>query len=286
MVHQVSNRLPIKVRLESFEGPLDLLLFLIQSHELDISKVSITTITDQYLAYIKLMQELNFDMASEFLVMAATLLHWKSKSLLPQENGGKMDGAVDDMDILTPEMLMEQLRQHQIFKAAGENLARRPWLGIEVFARENPKPPVEKIWKTMNVTGLALSYQDILGRERKRKTILKKETVSITGKIKHFADRLKMGELTELRHLLTEGGERAEMVVTFLASLELSRLKKLRLFQEGAYLPIFIELIDSLNEVMNEFSSEFEIRMHGVEEKVEAEIKNEEQIAALEENTL
>src|SRR2546421_31911 len=82
---EMAYRVPITVRLESFEGPLDLLLYLIQSHELDITRVSIGRITDQYLAYVYLIQELNFDTASEFLVMAATLLHWKSKSLLPVE---------------------------------------------------------------------------------------------------------------------------------------------------------------------------------------------------------
>jgi segregation and condensation protein A len=73
----MASRIPITVRLESFEGPLDLLLYLIQSHELEIARISISKITDQYLAYVRLMQELNFDTASEFLVMAATLLHWK-----------------------------------------------------------------------------------------------------------------------------------------------------------------------------------------------------------------
>ncbi|MCC7440727.1 MAG: segregation/condensation protein A [Bdellovibrionales bacterium] len=79
------HRVPITIRLESFEGPLDLLLYLVQENELDISRVSIARITDQYLAYIKLMQEMNFEMASEFLLMAATLLYWKSKAVLPRE---------------------------------------------------------------------------------------------------------------------------------------------------------------------------------------------------------
>src|ERR1700733_1122499 len=87
----MAHRVPITVHLESFEGPLDLLLYLIQQHELDISKVSISKITNQYLTYVRLIQELNFDAASEFLVMAATLLHWKSRALLPQEP--KLDAA-------------------------------------------------------------------------------------------------------------------------------------------------------------------------------------------------
>jgi chromatin segregation and condensation protein Rec8/ScpA/Scc1 (kleisin family) len=115
-------RVPITVHLDSFEGPLDLLLYLIQSHELDINKVSISKITDQYLAYVRLMQELNFDTASEFLVLAATLLLWKSKSLLP--NDEKNDaGASAEGDEFTQEELIRQLLEHQRFLAAGESLA-------------------------------------------------------------------------------------------------------------------------------------------------------------------
>src|ERR1700744_6016802 len=99
----MSNRVPITIRLETFEGPLDLLLYLIQSHELDISKVSIGKITDQYLAYVRLMQELNFDTASEFLVLAATLLHWKSRALLPQEDKANAQGQAGDEDIFSQE---------------------------------------------------------------------------------------------------------------------------------------------------------------------------------------
>src|ERR1043165_471146 len=104
----MAQRVPITIRLESFEGPLDLLLYLIQTHELDISRVSISKITDQYLAYVRLMQELNFDTASEFLVMAATLLHWKSKALLPQEQ--KQDGtaAVGEDGSFSQEDLVRQ----------------------------------------------------------------------------------------------------------------------------------------------------------------------------------
>src|SRR6478672_9895268 len=114
----MASRLPITVRLESFEGPLDLLLYLIQSHELDISKISISKITDQYLAYVRLMQELNFDTASEFLVMAATLLHWKSRALLPQEDKTEGQGLSDENAPLSQEELVRQLLEHQRFLEA------------------------------------------------------------------------------------------------------------------------------------------------------------------------
>ena len=240
----MANRVPITIRLETFEGPLDLLLYLIQSHELDISRVSIGRITDQYLAYVRLMQELNFDIASEFLVMAATLLHWKSKALLPQE---KVEGAaLAEEDEFTQEDLIRQLLEHQRFKAAGEDLSQLPRLGEDVFTRPNKRPPIERIWKEMNISDLSLSYQDMLARARKRTTILKKETVSLTDKIQEFSDKLQIGKPTELSKFIGAGASYQEKVVAFLASLELARLRKLRLHQEKTYDEIYLELIASL----------------------------------------
>jgi segregation and condensation protein A len=255
----VLQRFPITVRLESFEGPLDLLLYLIQSHELDISKISITTITDQYLSYVRLMQELNFDTASEFLVMASTLLHWKSKAILPKEQDP--NAAADEQEaVMSQEDLIRQLLEHQRFLAAGKDLGQLPLLGEDVFTRPNRKPPVDKVWKTMDLTDLTLTYQDILTRQRKRTTVLRKETVSIAGKIAEFRDRIQPGKLTGLRSLLQDGQSDPETVVTFLASLELSRMRKMRLHQEVTYAEIYLELLESLenfNEI-EDFSSEFD----------------------------
>lgn len=241
----MAHRVPITVRLDSFEGPLDLLLHLIQSHELDISKISISHITDHFLAYVRLMQELNFDTASEFLVMAATLLHWKSKALLPQEIDPNASLSAED-DELTQEELIRQLLEHKRFLAAGESLAQLPRLGEDVFTRPNERPPIERIWKEMDITSLATGYQDILVRARKRTQILKKETVSLSEKIAEFRGRLEIGKPTALTALLSLEAERPEIVVTFLASLELSRLKRMRLHQEGTYTPIYLELLESL----------------------------------------
>jgi segregation and condensation protein A len=241
----MAHRVPITVRLDSFEGPLDLLLYLIQSHEMDINRVSISTLTDQFVAYVRLMQELNFDTASEFLVMAATLLHWKSKALLPQE-AKPTDQDGDENAGLTQEDLIRQLLEHQRFLAAGKDLGQLPLLGEDVFTRPNRKPPTEKVWKEMDISSLALSYQDTLAKARKRTTILKKETVSITDKILEFNDRLKLGVPTDLREVLSPLALKPEVVVTFLASLELARLKKLRLHQEGTYQAILLELLETL----------------------------------------
>jgi segregation and condensation protein A len=241
----LAQRVPITVRLENFEGPLDLLLYLIQTQELGISRVSISKITDQYLTYVRIMQELNFDAASEFLVMAATLLHWKSKALLPQDKAENQASAEED-GLLTQEELVRQLLEHQRFLEAGQNLAQLPHLGLDVFTRANSKPPVQRIWKEMNISDLVMTYQDILVRARNRTRVLRKETVSISDKIMEFSTRLTPHQVVEIRTLMADLPSRQEIVATFLATLELGRLKKMRLFQEEAYSNIFIELLESL----------------------------------------
>src|SRR5688572_16908597 len=105
------------IRLEQFEGPLDLMLYLIQSQEMDISTVSISKITDQYLTTIKLMQDLDFDVASEFLVMAATLILWKSKALMPKDEEDEKRDDSEDLP-LTQEQLVQQLLERQRFLQA------------------------------------------------------------------------------------------------------------------------------------------------------------------------
>jgi segregation and condensation protein A len=264
----LAQRVPITVHLESFEGPLDLLLYLIQSHELDISRVSIGRITDQYLAYVTLMQELNFDAASEFLVLAATLLHWKSRSLLPQDNATNGVNPEDQQEALSQEELIRQLLEHQRFLTAGQNLAQLPLLGLDVYCRANQKPPIEKIWREMNITDLTLTYQDLLVRARKRTQILRKETVSVKDKIKEFAARLPIHELIEFKQLLSAIESRTEVVATFLTLLELARLKKARLFQEATYAALYMEILEALDEFDYSFASEFDLKK--VEENLPA----------------
>lgn len=241
------HRVPITVYLESFEGPLDLLLYLIQTHELDISTISISKITDQYLEYIQLLQELNFDVASDFLVMAATLLYWKSRSLLPITQDPNAQAGEEDGE-LTQEELVRRLLEHQRFLAAGQQLAQAPLLGLDVFVRTAAAIEPERTWREMNVSDLTLSFQDSLVRVRRRKQILRKETVSLSEKIMEFADQLELHKVIELLSLMGPEASKPEVVVTFLASLELARLKKLKVYQNQIYAPIYIELIDTLQD--------------------------------------
>jgi chromatin segregation and condensation protein Rec8/ScpA/Scc1 (kleisin family) len=131
--------------------------------------------------------------------------------------------------------------------AAAAEMAQRPFLDDDVFARPTKRPPVEKIWKEMNVTQLATTLQDLLIRERRRAHIvMKKETVSLATKIQEFARRLQPHQLTALETLVADVKTRGEWVVAFLASLELSRLKKLRIHQQENFAPIYVELLEEL----------------------------------------
>jgi segregation and condensation protein A len=235
-----------KIRLEQFEGPLDLMLYLIQSQELDISTVSITKITNQYLHAIKLMQELDFDIASDFLVMAATLILWKSKALMPKENDDQ-NAAEDQTPVLTQEDLVRQLLERQRYLEAAAKLAQYPLLEDEVFKRPTKRPPVEKVWKPMNMSQLTMTYQDLLIRENKRaRIVMKKETVSLQEKIQEMGRGLKMNVPERLDHFIADKGLRGEWVVGFLATLELSRLKLALIHQQETFDPIFVELIKEM----------------------------------------
>lgn len=235
-----------KIRLEQFEGPLDLMLYLIQSQELDISTVSISKITNQYLHAMKLMQELDFEIASEFLVMAATLILWKSRALMPKENENQ-NAEENAAPVMTQEDLVRQLLMRQRYLEAASKLAQYPLLEDEVFVRPTKRPPVEKIWKEMNVSQLTTTYQDLLIRENKRaRIVMKKETVSLQEKIQEMGRRLKMNIPESLDHFISDKSMRGEWVVGFLATLELSRLKLAKIHQNQTFDPIYVELIQEM----------------------------------------
>jgi len=238
----------IHVRLDRFEGPLDLLLHLIHENELDISEISLTKITVPYLEMVRYLAEVDFEGAADFLLMAATLIHWKSKALLPKDPLAEVETSEDD-GILTPEQLLEQLRLHKLYLKAGEVLQERPLLGVDVFRRQNPKPPIEKLWKTPKINSLVLAIQEIKLRERAKNKVLKKETVSIASKIDAFRAGLPLGLRIALSKLMSDFHVKPERVVTFLTALELGRLRKITLSQISAYDEIYVELKESLENL-------------------------------------
>jgi segregation and condensation protein A len=239
-----------QVKLPTFEGPLDLLLHLIAEHELDILDIPIAFVTQKYVEYITLMQEVNIDVASEYLVMAATLAHIKSKMLLPtppedQEEEGELE--------LDPRAeLVRRLLEYQKYKEAAEQLGGRSVLGRDVFPRGAPAPSVEGPAPLAQVSLFKLldAFQSVLERA---KTVIDHEInlerFSITDRIIQLADVLRNAGRVPFERLFVGQHTRAELIVTFLALLEMTRLRMTKLIQEAPLESIQVELAVADDEI-------------------------------------
>lgn len=227
------------IRVANFEGPLDLLLHLIRKHEVDIYDIPIVLITQQYLDYIDLMQDLNLDMAGEFLVMAATLIHIKSRTLLPRQDPAQEDSEEDPR-----EALVRRLLEHQRYKAAAELLHERETLRsaqwtrpdgpISEIAGEAPEPEIE-----VDLFSLMSAFRAVVERARQRpKMYLPSEQVAIEDRIEQLMTRLSETEACGFEDLFADVESRGGLIVTFLALLEMIRLKLVRVFQSGTLGPI------------------------------------------------
>lgn len=223
------------VKLSVFEGPLDLLLHLIRQNEVDITDIPIARIAEQYLQTIELMEELNLDVAAEYLVMAATLALIKSRMLLPDE-------AQDDDDGFDPRAdLVQRLLEYQRFKEAAEALSKRRLLGRDVFSVIGPGPektPDGEREIEVGLFELVAAFRDVLDHSKSLtlKHEVESENVTVRDRMLVVMDLLEVNEsLDFLRIFETEDGEgvvsRPVLVATFLAVLELARLSALRIYQ-------------------------------------------------------
>jgi segregation and condensation protein A len=226
----------ITLRLERFEGPLDLLLHLIKKNEVSVYDIPIALITEQYLHYLNLMQELNLDVASEFLVTAATLIHIKSRQLLPRPESA---AGTDDEDVDPRDALVRRLVEHQRFKAAAELLHERetlrsaqwtrPDARVEAIAGEPVEPELE-----VDLFGLLAAFRRVLERAKDSPPVLlPPEQISIETRIEQLLARLSETEACGFDDLFDAAASRGDLIVTFLALLEMIRLKLVRVFQQG-----------------------------------------------------
>jgi len=228
-----------RVKLDSFEGPLDLLLHLIRKSEVNIYDIPIALITEQYLGYIKLMEEMNLDVAGEFLVMAATLIHIKSRTLLPRP-----DPAQDDTDPEEDprEALVRRLLEHEKYKAAADMLHDRetlrgaqfgrPDASVAAAAGEAFEPELE-----VDLFSLLAAFRGVLERASRRPPmVLPPDQISIEDRIRQLLARLSETEACGFEEMFLDGdGSRGFMIVTFLALLEMIRLKLIRVSQAGSF---------------------------------------------------
>ena len=229
------ERVPYTFRLEMFEGPLDLLLHLINKNELDITNIPIALITDQYLEYLRLMKVLNLDIAGEYLLMAATLLHIKSKTLLPSPSEQEEEEGEDPRA-----ELIRRLLEYQRYKKAAVELEGRPLLDRDVFIRLiplNAEEPAEEGRVEVNLFELLEAFRGVLERvksETVHEVIL--DRFSVEEKVQEILSLLQKENRSIAFHLLfSEKASRREIIVTLLAILELVKMKLIRIFQPAPF---------------------------------------------------
>ena len=253
------------VELEVFEGPLDLLLHLIRKHELDIFDIPISFITEKYIAYLEQMQALNLDIAGEYLLMAATLAHIKSRELLPTPDPTQADA--DEEEIGDPRQeLIRRLLEYQKYKEAASSLGERPVMGRNVWGRGNAVEVPEggeaplaevSVFKLIEALGSVLEKAKV-----KITHDVVVDRISIADKIHEIVDRLGREQSFSFESCFGElegdmATVRNRVVVTFLALLEMTRLKMIRLHQpEGAQAILISRAADDLEARMRDLRHE------------------------------
>ncbi len=242
----------IPVKLEVFEGPLDLLLHLIDKNKIDIYDIPIVEITAQYMEYIRNMQREDLNVMSEFLVMAATLLDIKCRMLLPREVNE--DGEEED----PRKELVEQLLQYKMYKYMAEELRdrqvesdfvmyKKPTVPEEVQEYEEPVD-LDELLKDLTLSKLHTVFQDVLKRQdekidpvRSKFGKIEKEEVTVNEKLSYIREYLDGHQRFSFRQLLERQKSRMQVVVTFLAILEMMKMGTIRVEQQGICDEIMIE---------------------------------------------
>lgn len=254
----------IDIKVEAFEGPLDLLLTLIAKEEVEIADIPIIKITDQYLALVADMKELDLDLTSEFLVMAATLLEIKSKMLLPNEKLAYEDTAYDNYDPKAE--LIQRLLTYKAFKEAAKILQEKEGHLDEVVLKDQEelsaytrKLTNEELNASLEVSLLQEAMKRILLKahrfDENRKnffTKIKRDLYTVDEKIQLVIQRLEASDAFSFTSLFSDEPSKEEVVVTFLAILELLKLKKICITQESLFDEIHIVRRNAVVEADNE----------------------------------
>ena len=240
-----------KVRLDVFEGPLDLLLYLIKKDELDIYNIPIERITTQYVEYLELMQMLDLNIAGEFLVMAATLMMIKSRLLLPVEERPELEAEEED-----PRWdLVRQLVEYKKFKDAALHLEYLEQRREDIFGRDGVDPVLSKeadlALRDVGLFDLISAFNEALKKVKSEELLeIFAEHFTVTDKIEVLGERLRREKRFSISEMFRDMRSRHEIACTFLALLELIRLHQARAVQKETYGEIFIEAASGMAEVI------------------------------------
>jgi segregation and condensation protein A len=242
--------LPYQVRLEKFEGPLDLLLHLIKKCEVSIYDIPIALITQQYLGYLGMMKSLNLSVAGEFLVIAATLVQIKSKMLLPLDEREEDEDEGPD----PREELVRRLLEYKTYKEAAGQFDNRERLWREIFHRNEGAPPTvkggEALLEELTLFDLVDALQGVLARTPDLHLLeITPENLTVRDRMSAILEALEGREALPFLDLFEQASQRLVVIVTFLALLELMRIKLVRVFQAEAFGPILLTRAFSLVNV-------------------------------------
>lgn len=254
----------ILVKVDRFDGPLALLLHLVQKEEMRIQELELNTITNQYLEYLQKMQDLNFDVAGEYLFMAATLLYLKSQTVADEsqdQNLIKITAGEMGLEIQTRGDLIKRLEELERYQRLGQRLWGLDKKGHEIFvkAKIDRKAIENSILTPLDLQQLTETMMDLIRREKKKYTVVKRDRISIKEKLIYLKTMLKVGETTQFDKLL-DANETGiiDKVITFISLLELARLKKLQIFQNEDKGSIYIEVQEDLESFNPEQATGFD----------------------------
>ncbi len=232
----------LEVFLETFEGPLDLLLYLIRKQNLDILNIPIAEITQQYMDYVELMHHINLDLAAEYLVMAALLAEIKSRILLPQHEEVK-----DEEDPRAE--LVRRLQEYERFKKAASDINELPRQKRDYFpSNVNAiRQQAQKVYPEVDLKEIVLAFQAILKRvDLQTSHQIQRESLSVRERMSQILSKLKGGDFIEFQTLFHLKEGRLGVVVSFLAILELLKEQLIDMVQAEFYAPIYVKSIDPI----------------------------------------
>ena len=236
----------LQVFLEAFEGPLDLLLYLIRRQNIDILDIPIAQITEQYVQYIELMTELQLELAGEYLVMAAMLAEIKSRMLLPRPE-------VEEEDEDDPRAeLVRRLQEYERFKKAAQDISDLPRLERDVFVATADAPDRKVTQKLPDVTmkELLLAFHDVLKRAEMFSNLhVQREPLSVRQRMSEILTRIKAGQFTGFQDLFDPEEGRMGVAVTFIAILELLKESVIEVVQSDEFAPLHVRAASSVRLV-------------------------------------
>lgn len=233
----------LEIFLETFQGPLDLLLYLIRKQNLDILNIPVAKITEQYMEYVELMRRFRLDLAAEYLLMAAMLAEIKSRMLLPRQSQNDEDDEDDPRAAL-----VRRLQEYERFSQAASDIEQLPQLETDMFivSMEFEDPSPQKLETRATLNDLALAFRNVMDRAvRNKHWEIGYETLTVREKMSSILDRLREKQFVQFEDLFDENEGKAGLVVSFMAILELVRDSMVTIVQHEQFSPIHIKRIEA-----------------------------------------